>query len=559
MKLSELLKNNPEVSSPTAVFPAEPLPKTVAKPTISSEVPSAPAPMGRVSPPSAEEIENKIRNGLEKEFFEKMKLMEESFKRLSEEQLLTHQQMMQSRERLLETEKQRLADELQLLKASHENLSVSRRMQEEDLQKKLGEERQRIEKELKDRFERSLQEKTEQIQGLIQDKKKSEENLPPPPVPAQEISFSLNPAPVPQTDLKPVSSGPSANSEQILSLSPEQEKIIRCAYQELIKSAELFFDGIVSSKGSDLQLCKKNIREILGFMEIHDNDFLAIVLEPYPSEKYFAYHAVNCALLSMMIALELKMPMDKVGDVSLASLIQDVGLLGISDRLDHPRPLAPELKNEILQHSERSFEMLRGVSTESVLTGVLQHHEAMNGQGYPKGLAGEQIDSFARIMHVADSFEAMTHYRPYRQKPLEVNQALREMVDRGRGVYDRDSMKALMSRIGLYPVMSLVELSNHKIARVVRQSRKFPLSPVVRIEFDEDGNKVRAPFLVDLSKNQLIHIHGPVGHSKDEGEEKIEKLHAEPVRKKGFEFLEFIPFLILIIFLTVAAYLILKL
>ena len=82
---------------------------------------------------------------------------------------------------------------------------------------------------------------------------------------------------------------------------------------------------------------------------------------------------------------------------------------------------------------------------------------------------------------------------------MDVSSAMKEMVENGRGVYDREVFKALMSRVGLYPVMALVELSNRQIARVIKQNRKFPLSPIVRVEFDESGEKLNEPYAVAKS------------------------------------------------------------
>jgi hypothetical protein len=71
-------------------------------------------------------------------------------------------------------------------------------------------------------------------------------------------------------------------------------------------------------------------------------------------------------------------------------------------------------------------------------------------------------------------------------------------------------LKALMARIGLYPVMSYVELSNKQVARVIRQNRQLPVSPTILVEYDEEGRKIFKPSLVDLSQTQFVHILGPV-------------------------------------------------
>ena len=87
--------------------------------------------------------------------------------------------------------------------------------------------------------------------------------------------------------------------------------------------------------------------------------------------------------------------------------------------------------------------------------------------------------------------------------------SVKEIIDTGRGIYERNVLKALMARIGLYPVMSYVELSSKQVARVIRQNAQLPVSPTVRVEYDENGRKLATPSIIDLSQSQFVHIIGP--------------------------------------------------
>ena len=91
-----------------------------------------------------------------------------------------------------------------------------------------------------------------------------------------------------------------------------------------------------------------------------------------------------------------------------------------------------------------------------------------------------------------------------------MRKAMKQLIEAPKGTYDKSVLKALMVRIGLYPVMTYVELSNKQIARVIRQNRQFPLSPTIRVEFDEAGAKLKQPHVIDLNETQFIHIAGPV-------------------------------------------------
>ena len=211
------------------------------------------------------------------------------------------------------------------------------------------------------------------------------------------------------------------------------------------------------------------------------------------------------------------------------------------------------------QHPRKSAQLFEGLLSDATLKAILQHHETLNGKGYPEGLMGKDIHLYARIVQCVDSFEAMTHQRPYRKKALDVNTAIKEIIETGRSIYDRDVLKALMSRVGLYPVMTLVELSNKQIARVVRQNRQFPLSPVVRIEFDEQGSKMKNPPILDLKENQLVHIVGPLSPVVSYGSKEVEKSKKKPPKQKKWTFIkEIIPFLMIIGLIAFFVYILLK-
>jgi response regulator RpfG family c-di-GMP phosphodiesterase len=107
-------------------------------------------------------------------------------------------------------------------------------------------------------------------------------------------------------------------------------------------------------------------------------------------------------------------------DLKRAALLHDVGEIGVSDFILHkPGPLTPEEWNELKRHSAIGYEMLRPIEGLAGAANIIySHHERFDGKGYPRGLAGDEIPLGARILTVADTFEAMTSDRPYRRALL---------------------------------------------------------------------------------------------------------------------------------------------
>lgn len=147
-------------------------------------------------------------------------------------------------------------------------------------------------------------------------------------------------------------------------------------------------------------------------------------------DPYTYGHSERVARIAVELGRELKMLEDELSDVYLAGLLHDVGKIGIRDEvLCKHGPLTPEETQHIQQHPEIGHAILKDLhQISSLLPGVLHHHERFDGAGYPAKLAGEQIPRIARILAVADSYDAMSTSRPYRKglAPDRVEQILIE-------------------------------------------------------------------------------------------------------------------------------------
>ena len=438
-----------------------------------------------------------------------------------------------------------------------------------------------LEKELKQKLEKELRLKMqEEIQRLAEEKLSQERR----DFQAQKENFqkeirSLSAqveefkqggpsAPKPNISVQPP---PSAArnvdaSQNPFSLSdPSSEQQMRLLYKSLHDAGVRVFESLNSTgRPAGLEQLAAVVAEVRDYLSKGKGDLLWLVVEPYAEIDHFAYHCTNCCVLAISLGIDLKLDAEELLDLGMAAFLLDVGLLKVRDNLDYPKQLSAEIKQEVLQHTDCGAEMLKDHVNENILKGIRQHHETANGKGYPQGIEGKDIHIFARVIQCVDSFEALTHYRPYRKIPLDVSAAIKEMIEVGRGVYDRDVLKALMNQVGLYPVMTLVELSNKQVARVIRQNKKFPLSPLVRVEFDEQGRKIKDPQPLDLTKNQLIHIvrllGGTTGTPSYTKEKLDQKKKKKAERKRmSFAFLrEAFSFLIMAFILLALIYIVVK-
>ncbi len=154
-------------------------------------------------------------------------------------------------------------------------------------------------------------------------------------------------------------------------------------------------------------------------------------------DKYTRGHSEQVATLAREMALVMGLDRDRAERIYTAGLLHDVGKIGISSGvLSKPSILSPEEYNEIKLHPIKGYEILKPIRSFIDLAEiVLQHHERFDGSGYPRGIQGNEIFLEARILAVADAYQAMTSSRPYR-KGLPSDQALQEIRKGAGGQFD---------------------------------------------------------------------------------------------------------------------------
>jgi putative nucleotidyltransferase with HDIG domain len=199
-------------------------------------------------------------------------------------------------------------------------------------------------------------------------------------------------------------------------------------------------DELASDIGYGVQSHRTKLAHLEGVQRLnsammHTIEAVSIALEK--RDPYTAGHQKRVAALSIAIAQEMGFSEDRIEGIRLGSMVHDIGKISVpAEILNRPGRLSPDEFGIIKAHPEAGYDILKGVDFPwPIAQMIIQHHERMDGTGYPYGLKGEEIAEEARILAVADVVEAITSHRPYRPS-LGTKTALEE-IEHGRGsAYD---------------------------------------------------------------------------------------------------------------------------
>ena len=227
--------------------------------------------------------------------------------------------------------------------------------------------------------------------------------------------------------------------------------------------------------------------ELLQAVRDQRERFIGFILGGEVKGYEMAKSSVNTAILSALMAHELRLPPHKTTNVIIGALLHDAGMLRLPrEIIDKKGELSEAERQRMKSHPSVAYNIVTKELHyyDDVGEIVLQHHERWDGEGYPHHTAGERIDLGARIVSIADAFEAMVSHKPYRN-PIVGNQAIKNLLADNSRRFDPELLKSFIMTMGIYPIGSVVLLNNGAITRVSEARPNAPLRPKVHVLIDE--------------------------------------------------------------------------
>jgi HD-GYP domain-containing protein (c-di-GMP phosphodiesterase class II) len=293
-----------------------------------------------------------------------------------------------------------------------------------------------------------------------------------------------------------------------MSMSSEGDSAM-AMYQALLDYLLRFKGRIASHQMPDIETAFRLVESLIDEPAVRRKMAALALRAGAPDVDYMVCHQVNTMIVTLKMGDGLDYDRDRLLELGVAALLHDVGMFTLPDALLYKASALNAVEIEIMQdHSKAGRDLLMPFHQKHpwLPEVVCQHHERVNGTGYPRGLRGSGVHEYAQIISLMDGYEAMTHHRPNR-RALKQSYTARELIAQSRdAAFPPHLLKIFLKEITLYPEGSGVVLNNKMICEVVEINRHNPLRPDLKVLYDGKGKRVEHEKIIKLEENPIYFI-----------------------------------------------------
>ncbi len=273
---------------------------------------------------------------------------------------------------------------------------------------------------------------------------------------------------------RPVTSQTAADKENL-------DKV-HVFYEQFLAYIDSVYTRYVTKGEISLKELSDKVKTLCDVILENKRYVLRILGDAATTSNYLVNHSVRSTVLSIVLGGHLKLPPHRLIELGVASVLHEIGMVRLPPQLYMAdRKLSDQERKSITAHPILGYNILKDKQFPlAICLAALEHHERMNGSGYPRSLSGDKISLYARIIAVSCSYDAVTASRPYK----EAREGYAGMVDilKNDGKqYDDLVIKSLVYSLSVYPVGSFVLLSNSKLGQVIDVNPDNPRYPVVLV------------------------------------------------------------------------------
>ena len=273
-------------------------------------------------------------------------------------------------------------------------------------------------------------------------------------------------------------------------------------FQEVVQEGKQVMQDVITGRPRGLRTAQKIVENLCGFLgEEKNSRALLNLIGTSESQEEFFVHALNVCSLSLMVGQDLGLRREEQEKLALGALFHDVGELKFpAETLLRKGYMDPkELTTFLTTHPRFGVELVEKIPNfpYEATDVILQHHERLNGTGFPAGKKDEQISKYAKIVMVVDAYDELIHH-PDPSRAFIPSEALSHLYVKCRHTLWNEAVISLIRQLGVYPPGSLVKLSNEKIGLVTSVALESRLRPVVLV-YDEQASPYE-PIVLNLAQ-----------------------------------------------------------
>ena len=221
-------------------------------------------------------------------------------------------------------------------------------------------------------------------------------------------------------------------------------------------------------------------------------------------DDYNFEHSVGVAALLIAFGRAMKQPKEVIRELALGGLLHDIGKAHVPESiLNKPSKLTDDEFAKMQSHVNESLGLLEGVPGIGKITRqvIAEHHERIDGSGYPNRLKGGQISLYGQMAAIVDVYDAITSDKVY-NRGMPPTQAMKKLLEWSKHHFDPQLVQTFIRAVGIYPTGALVRLESNRMGVVVEQNEGKLLEPVVRVFYHAGQQHYVPPEIVDLAKVQ---------------------------------------------------------
>ena len=282
-------------------------------------------------------------------------------------------------------------------------------------------------------------------------------------------------------------------------------------YKQKISAVTSIFDRYKLKNELRINEVTDIVKQLIVLTKSYPHHALNLPDIETPGHGFLPSHAVKSAILAVALADFLKLPPHRIIEVGIAGLLHTIGMMRIPPEIYlSERPLNPKEKQMIIAHPILGFRALKDAAFPvQIAIAVLEHHERIDGSGYPRKLAGDKLSLYGKIIAVSSSYVAAVSERPFRQARDGHSGIMDLLKDMGR-MYDEKVLRALVFTLSIFPIGTYVELANKARGVVIRTNPESPKLPVVKLFLNPAGEPYADLPLVQVEESGDLSILRPL-------------------------------------------------